>query len=377
MSQKEFIGPNAIGKLADILSEVRPNNIFLVAGKSSYKTCGAEKKLEKLLKNFNLVYFNGFLPNPNINDVNNGIALFKKSKPDFVIAVGGGSVIDIAKAVNIISCQTGKPEDYIKGRALIERQGKPLVAVPTTSGSGSEATHFAVVYINGKKYSLAHHFIMPDYAIVDANLTLSLPIRITAETGMDALSQAIESYWAVGSTEKSKRYAQEAIKLILANLREATNQPNLHSRIAMSEAAYLAGKAINISKTTAPHAISYTLTYNHGIAHGHAVALTLGQMFIYNAKTDLYEINDPRGKRYVDSTTQELYKFLAVNSAEEACNLISNLMINIGLETRLTDFGLNDDDIKMAAGRVNLERLLNNPVRLTTATVKEILSSIK
>src|SRR3989344_471040 len=198
MSQKEFIGPNAIGKLADILSEVRPNNIFLVAGKSSYKTCGAEKKLEKLLKNFNLVYFNGFLPNPNINDVNNGIALFKKSKPDFVIAVGGGSVIDIAKAVNIISCQTGKPEDYIKGRALIERQGKPLVAVPTTSGSGSEATHFAVVYINGKKYSLAHHFIMPDYAIVDANLTLSLPIRITAETGMDALSQAIESYWAVG-----------------------------------------------------------------------------------------------------------------------------------------------------------------------------------
>ena len=128
-------------------------------------------------------------------------------------AVGGGSVIDTAKMIKIFSANKGNPESYIRGEKEIEKSGPPMVAVPTTSGTGSESTHFAVVYIGKTKYSLAHkEHVLPEYAIVDPKFTYCLPKRITAETGIDALGQAIESYWAVGSTDESKGYAREAIK---------------------------------------------------------------------------------------------------------------------------------------------------------------------
>ncbi|MEZ4822960.1 MAG: iron-containing alcohol dehydrogenase [Ignavibacteria bacterium] len=152
--------------------------------------------------------------------------------------------------MNVLSYQTNSPEQILKGESEIVRKGKPLIAVPTTSGAGSEATHFAVVYSGDKKYSLAHEYILPDYSVIDPQLTFSLPKEITATSGIDAFSQAMESYWNVNANEESRKYSRGAIQLIFDSLSKAVNEGDEESRINMSRAAHLAGKAINITKTT-------------------------------------------------------------------------------------------------------------------------------
>ena len=260
MKQEEYLGLGGIKHLEDILKNNHFENIFLVTGKDSYGSCGAEEAVYSLMSRYTFSRFCDFEVNPKIEDVERGISLFREKDYDMIVAIGGGSVLDIAKLIKILSPQSGKPKEYIKKEKEIEVQGMPLVAIPTTAGSGSEATHFAVVYIDKEKYSLAHDYILPEHAILDSKLTTNLPPKITASTGMDILSQAIESYWSVNSKDESKEYAQESISLVLNNLITAVNNPSPRSREFMLKASHLAGKAINITKTTAPHALSYPLT---------------------------------------------------------------------------------------------------------------------
>ena len=173
-------------------------------------------------------------------------------------------------------CLTGyPPQDLLMDSSFIENKGVPLVAVPSTAGTGSEATHFAVIYKENVKYSIAHPYLLPNCAIVDAQFTFELPPYITACSGFDALCQAIESFWSVQASEISKGYAREAIIKIRENLLNSIRESNQKSRQQMAHAALLSGKAINITKTTAPHAISYPFTSLYKISHGHAVSLSL------------------------------------------------------------------------------------------------------
>ena len=312
---------------------------------------------------------------PKLHDIKKGIKLFKENKCDFVIAVGGGSVIDIAKSINILAVKSEPAEKYIKGELKITNKGKTSVAIPTTSGSGSEATHFAVVYIDKTKFSLAHEdYMLPNYSIVDPQLTITLPKKITASTGMDALCQGIESFWCVNSTDKSKAYAREAIKLAINNLKEAVNNPSKESREAMAKAAHLAGKAINISKTTAAHAVSYPITSYFNIPHGHAVALTLPYFIPFNIQVTEKDILDKRGVNYVKETTKELLTILNTETKEEAQNKILNLMQEINLNTKIK-LGKEDIEIIIKNG-FDPQRVKNNPRLLTEENLRGILKNI-
>ena len=380
MSQKEIIGKGTIAKLKEILSERKLNNIFLVTGKSSYEKSGAKDAIEPILSDYKVTHFSDFEVNPKVKDIEKGMEIFKKNNCDFVIAVGGGSVMDIAKSINILASNEGNPTEYIKNQKNIENKGKVLVAVPTTSGSGSEATRSAVVYIDKTKYSLDHEFIIPDYTIVDSQLTMNLPKHITASAGMDALSQAIESYWCIDSTEESKDYARKAIKLIMGNLIDAVDNPTRESREAMAEASFLAGKAINISRTTACHAIAYPITSYFGVPHGHAVALTLAQMLVYNSKVTEKDILDKRGINYVHETLKEIAGLIGADDIQDANKRITSLMEEIGLKTRLSEIGVKtDEDIEIIIKNgFNPQRVNNNPRLLTEETLRnEILDEIK
>lgn len=359
--QQEYFGVGSVDRLEQILAQERPTKIFLVTGKKSYLSSGAQAKLEPILSPYQLTHFSDFAQNPDIEDVRRGIDLYQREGCDLVIAVGGGSVIDLAKAVNILAVQTGLPEQYLLKEKEIESRGKLLVAIPTTSGSGSEATHFAVIYVKSKKYSLAHQSLLPNYVLLDPSLTLTLPKEITAVTGMDALGQAIEAYWSVNSTEESRRYSEEAIRLILPNLYVAVNQPSEEARVAMMKAANLAGKAINIAQTTVSHALSYSLTSDFGIPHGHAASLTLGQAFRYNNAVTNEDCNDRRGVDYVKRMMADLILILGCRTATEARNRIKELMSSIGLETDLSRLGVKERDFNGVVNSVNLERLKNNP----------------
>ncbi len=375
MFQKEYFGSGSLRSVGDILKEEKYRHIFFVRGGKSYSVSGAEKILEPVLKGCEVEHFTGFSPNPKLEDVERGIEIFN-SECDVVVAVGGGSVIDMAKLINIFFSQEGEPSEYIKGLKKIRNKGRPLIAVPTTAGSGSEATHFAVVYVNGVKHSVAHEYMLPTYAIVDPELTKSMPKEIAASTGMDAFAQAVESFWSVNSTDISKKYSERAIMLAVSNLRDSVNRRLSKSRARMSEAAHFAGKAINIAKTTASHALSYTLTSNFGIPHGHAVALTLGSVLKYNSEVSDEDCNDRRGAEYVSKTIHDLYSLLNVSDPDEAKDKIENLMEDIGLETHLNPIGVQKDDIEKIAESVNYQRLSNNPRKMTMSDMISLLKGI-
>ena len=374
--QTEFIGKNSLKNIKKIISNLDAKKILLVTGKGSYKKSGSEEKLIQYLGDAVIKRFFDFEPNPNIKDVLVGINIISSFKPDLVIAVGGGSVIDIAKLINIFAVHVAKEKEiyeFVNESSSVKQAGLPLIAIPTTSGTGSEATHFAVVYIGNKKYSFAHEYVLPNFSIIDPSLSYSNPAYIKACSGFDALSQAIESFWAVGSTEESRSYSREAIKIILSSIEMAVLESDKKSMDRMSLAANLAGKAINISKTTAAHAVSYPITKLLGIPHGHAVALTLGSFFVINSHYSESQLNDSRGIQYFDNISKELLNLFDCSRSEQVSQRWSQIMTNIGLETNLKSiFSKKNIDYELIKKEINLERLNNNPVKVNSSQIENL-----
>lgn len=374
--QKEYFGVGSINKLSSILDVLKAKKVFLVTGKKSFTESGIESKINELLINFEVKRFFDFDTNPKIEDIEKGLKEFREFSPDIIVAIGGGSVIDIAKSVGILADESGSIEDFVLGKTKLDDRKVPLVAIPTTSGSGSEATHFAAIGIGDTKYALAHPSLLPEFVIIDPELTYSLPAKITAETGADALCQAIESYWSINSTDESKEYAKESMILSFVNLKDAVLDPNELSRSAMAKASFLAGKAINISKTTACHAFSYPLTSRYGIVHGHAVALTLTDVLLYNSKVEEVDVNDNRGVDYVKENIREIVEILGFENSSVAANSLKKLFEDIGLHMSLSGLGVKEEDISFIIDNVGYERLKNNPRRIDTENAKKILENI-
>ncbi|MEK6940117.1 MAG: phosphonoacetaldehyde reductase [Nanoarchaeota archaeon] len=377
--QREYVGSGCLIRLKEVLEAEKPSSIFLVTGKVSYGQSGAQRVIEPLLSNYKVTYFSEFSVNPQLEDIKKGISLYRQAGCDLVIAVGGGSAIDIAKSIHLLAAQPGAAEKYITKELTPVHKPKPFIAIPTTAGTGSEATHFAVIYIEKVKYSLGHkEWMIPQYVFLDPTFTLGLPKSITASTGIDALCQAVESYWSTQSTEESKKYARQAITLILNHLVPAVHKPSLQSREAMLQGANLAGKAINISKTTACHSVSYPITSYFGVAHGHACALTLGEMCKYNNDITDHDCLDTRGAAYVKGILSELCELFQVSTVEEMQRKIDGIMDQVGLTRKLSMLNisaLEHHDIIVANG-FNPERVRNNPRELTEGALREILKKI-
>jgi alcohol dehydrogenase class IV len=367
MKQTEYFGEDSLRHLVNIARSHKAKKVLVVTGKKSFILSGAEAYLSDLFKDIEVVRFSDFDVNPRLDDVRGGIKILRDYEPQLIVAIGGGSVLDMAKLVNCLGANSHRnPVDIIKDSTLVEHEGLPLVAVPTTAGTGSESTHFAVVYVRGKKYSLAHNFILPKYAILDSRLLLAVPQGIAATSAMDALSQAVESYWAVGSNSESQAFSREAIGIILENIVPAVIMKEKTAIQELFSASHLAGKAINIAKTTAPHAISYSITKRHNVPHGHAVALTLGSFFIINSRKDL-PLNDSRGQEYVDVIMTELFCLFSCSSGLQCAEKIHEIMSLIGLETDSARLGLtSSDDIGHIVRSINLERLSNNPIAVSS-----------
>jgi len=257
---------------------------------------------------------------------------YSANKNQAIVAIGGGSVIDLAKAIIFRCIDASLPVPF-------------FIAIPTTAGSGSEATHFAVVYRNNKKHSLVNDKLLPAVAILDPRLGYSLPPYQTAVSGMDVLAQAVESYWNINATAESKHYAAECINIWKEYFLDSVNKPDAINREKMLWAAHLAGKAINITRTTGPHALSYYLTKHYNVPHGQAVALFLPLFFIYN------------------NAGADLCSLLKVKKPVEAMEYTRKTMANAGLATHLSALGLQKESIVPALlDEVNDERFVNNPV---------------
>jgi len=377
MKQKIFLGYDSYKKLYDVLEKFSPKKIFLVTGKKSYFLSGAKNLLSEFINKYNYFRFYDFETNPKLKDLINGINIFNREKCDIIIGVGGGTVMDIAKSISILATQKGDLEEFIKGEISLKERQIPSIMIPTTAGTGSESTHFSVIYINKTKYSLAHNSLLPDFVILDPVFTENLPPYITACTSMDALCQAIESFWSTNSTEESRTYSKQAIELIMTNIIKNVNNPDRASREKMLIASNLAGKAINIAKTTAAHSISYSLTSYFNIPHGHAVALTLPYFIEFNSNVSSENLQDSRGVEFIKDRMSELFTILKVETADKAKEKIINIMKYINLETRLSKLGINRNDIDIIIKNgFNIQRMKNNPRLVTKKDLQNLLEKI-
>ena len=371
------MAPGAIETVRSLLDDRVAHSVFVVADRTAYDKSGARMYLKSALQGRVQAIFDDFAPNPKYADVMRGIKFWYTHPCDIMIAIGGGSAIDMAKLIGICGTHRGQYRELLTGEIPIRDKAAPLIAIPTTAGTGSEATHFAVVYVGGQKYSVVHANVLPDYAIIDPNLTANLPPSITAHTGLDALSQAVESLWSVNATAQSRVFASEALRLVLDNLEAAVHRPTLDVRANMCRAAHLSGKAINISKTTAPHAISYTLTSQFGVPHGLAVALTLGAVLIYNNGVTSSDCWHPKGVAQVQNDIRGINRLIGVESSEEARKHIDDLISTIGCPTRLRQIGVDTAaDLETIVQNVNTERLKNNPRALSQFELRRILREI-
>ena len=349
MEQQVYLGQESIKEIVPLLKRHNTKHVFLVRGKGSFATCGAERIVNNALSELDCTFteFYDFSENPKCEDMDRGIALLKNSGADAIIAIGGGSVLDMAKLIRFFNSYKGEvtEKSFEKFCDLL-----PLIAMPTTAGTGAEATHFAVVYKDKVKYSAEHDDMLPNYAIIYPPFTYGNPKYLTACTGFDALAQAIEAFWNLNATEESDIYAEKAIKLLWHNLPDVVNRPTEELRDKVSEGSYWAGRAINITKTTAPHAFSYPFTTYYGYPHGYAVALTFPFFMGLNCSED----NQDRCR------VSRLLKLINFDNKLDIMEQMEAYVDSIQL--RMREHILIDKDFILS--QVNLERLKNNPVQL-------------
>jgi phosphonate metabolism-associated iron-containing alcohol dehydrogenase len=291
------------------------------------------------------------------------------SAPDWVIGIGGGSVLDFAKSVAFMAGQQESLWAFLTHKNVApSRPGLPLIAIPTTSGTGSEVTPWATVwdFQENKKYSLSDPRMFARHAIVDPSLTLSLPPHITAYTGYDALSQALEAYWSRYANPVSDLFALEAIHLLLAHLGPVVENPDcLEHRVALAKASLYDGLAFSNTKTTAVHAVSYPMTLHYGVPHGVACSLTLAEFWQYNV-----EAIDP-------AKVVRLLAAAGEQTSEAFAERLRALAHQIGLPVTLAEAGIPREGIDVILDEgFHPERVVNNPRQLTRKDLREILERI-
>lgn len=305
----------------------------------------------------NYTFFYGFKPNPLYDDIMEGIRLFKNNKCDSIISVGGGSAIDSAKAIKLFL-----PLD--DSRNYLEQEHKYInlkhIVIPTTAGTGSESTRYSVIYYNGVKQSLTDDMIIPDVVILDSNFINTLPISQRKATILDALCHSIESIWSVNATSQSREYASKAIKIILANIDDYLLGNNTNNSKILY-AANLAGKAINISQTTAAHAMSYKLTSLYKVPHGIAVAVCLPQVWKYLIDNRNDDINNSL------SIIDKAFEMSNNESFDAFCTLLKKYEIKTIID---------ENDIETLVDSVNVTRLKNYPITLSRELLRKMYFSI-
>ena len=282
----------------------------------------------------------------------------RSSDFDLVVGVGGGSSLDMAKVASIMKINPGSPSEYI-GVNRVEERGIPLIAVPTTSGTGSEATSTIVIVHEGRKTGITSPPVMPSVAIVDPNLTVTMPPRVTANTGLDALSHAVEAYMSVDANPLSDALALEAIGLIADNLTVAYSQTgNMEARYHMALASLLAGLAITNAGTCGGHATAYGYAVRYKLAHGYACAMALPYIMDFNAMACLQKMANMAVALGENVEGVSLWE-----AASMAVFAVYRLNERLGIPHSLKDLGVPREEIPdIADDMMKVGRLiLHNP----------------
>ncbi len=357
-------------KIVSIINQKNFKKIIVFAGKQSFYKSGANKilKLFTEKKNVKLIFKNKNIPDS--NELKKLYITFSKFKPDLVIAIGGGTVLDYSKILNILDDIENLEKRIIMQKIVPKKKNYFLLALPTTAGSGAEVTSNAVIYVNKVKFSIEGEKLIPDQFILVSEFVIKNPKKIKSSSGFDAISQAIESVLSLKSSKKSVNFALASLELSLGNYLKYLDKPTEQNSSLMLLASNLSGKAISISKTIAPHAVSYPFTSYFNVSHGHAVSLTLNDFLkfnYFNQKISQSSFN--LNERY-----KLLFKKFKVKNINELDLYLKDIKKKANLEDNFNNLGINlDKDIEKILDGLNEQRLKNNPIKINKKDIKEIL----
>ena len=367
---------NGIAQLPAILQEVGCKKLFLVVD-SSYPFLNIKDAIEALPVQ-EKVMFSDFTPNPLYEQVCQGIELLKSSGCDTILAVGGGSAIDVAKCIKLaVLAAEGNAAiipPLVSQRLPIDGAMIPFIAIPTTAGTGSESTHNAVMYYEGAKQTVTNDGVLPDYAVLEPSVLKTLPLYQKKCTMMDALCQGIESWWSVNSTEESYEYSRKAIELIMAHWRKYIFENDDEAAAQIMLAANYGGRAINITQTTAAHAMSYKITSMYKLPHGHAVAVCLPEIWEYMLG-HMEQCIDSRGQEYLADIFNQIAKAMGCDTPADAIALFRQMMVDMELKNPVAQSD-KAGEVEMLTGSVNPVRLKNNPVQLNAEVIRGLYETI-
>jgi alcohol dehydrogenase len=361
---------NSTEDIKKFINDKSFKKIFVLCGKKSFVTSGAEELFKKIIidKKIKLFYKKSELPilEELIEIINN----IKNFKPDLILAVGGGAVIDYAKIANVVDVREDLADLIINYSYPLKKKYTKLTVIPTTAGSGAEVTSNAVIYVDGIKHSFESELLIPDNFFLIPEFLISAPNKIKASAGFDAIAQALESLVSKKSNEQSVEYASKSLRVSVNSFISFVNNPNMKNATEMSIAANLAGKAISISKTTAPHAASYPFTSLFNISHGHAVGLFFERFFKFNYENlEKSEVSFNLKKRF-----DLIFNLFDVPNIETFNSTISSIKKQAKLEDNMKLLNIDlDKNIEKIIGGVNLLRLGNNPVKINENDITNII----
>ena len=363
---------NGISHLGEALEGA--TKVFVVCD-SSFPFLNIKSDIENMGKPH--VLFSDFTPNPLYEQVCKGIDLFQITKCDSILAVGGGSAIDVAKCTKLaVLAKEGNAAlipPLVSTRVECDGSKIPFIAIPTTAGTGSESTHNAVMYYEGAKQTVTNDGVLPDYAILEPSVLKTLPLYQKKCTMMDALCQGIESWWSVNSTEESYEYSRKTIELIMANWRKYIFENDDEAAANIMLAANYGGRAINITQTTAAHAMSYMITSLYKLPHGHAVAVGLPEIWEYMIG-HMDKCLDKRGQEYLDDIFSDIANAMGAKTPTEAIDIFREIMLE--LEFVNPESSNRDEELNVLSTSVNPVRLKNNPILLDPDTIKHMYELI-
>ncbi|MDD8049099.1 MAG: iron-containing alcohol dehydrogenase family protein [Thomasclavelia sp.] len=360
---KIIFGNGRLNELSALTKQFKGEGL-LICDKFFYDN-GLAKQILDNTPTINTLYYD-VSPNPDTSEVDACSQLIRNNDLKFIVALGGGSVIDCAKVASTLALTNDSVTKYHGTGKELPSLHLPLIAIPTTAGTGSEVTCAAVLTNRElmKKAPINSDNFYPLYAIIDPELTYNIPKQITANTGMDVLCHALEGFWSKGHQPICDIFALKACKLVFDNLLEVYHNPdNKEARSNMCEASLLAGMAFSIPKTTSSHACSFPLTNIYGIPHGEACALTIDYFALIN--------KDAKDKRLVS-----FVKELGFKDVEEMAIKIKEMKKEMKMRIDLKDLNISKDQLSDLISLSRHPNLYNNPVEITDTMLKDMYQSM-
>ena len=364
---------NTIEDINTFIADKSFKKIFILCGKKSFTISGAENFINKMIvnKETKKLYKNSDFPV--LEELIEIIKEIKNFKPDLILAIGGGAVIDYAKIANVADARSDLKELIVNYSYPFKKKFTKLAVIPTTAGSGAEVTSNAVIYVDSIKHSFESNLLIPDNFFLIPEFIVSAPDKIKASAGFDAIAQALESLVSKKSNDQSIDYATKSLKISINSYLSFLHDSNIKNAAEMCIAANLAGKAINISKTTAPHAVSYPFTSLFNISHGHAVGLFFEKFFKFNYDN----LNKSDTSFDLKKRFDLIFSLFDVSNIDNFNSKLSLIKKKANLEDDLTKLNINlNKSSENIINGINLLRLGNNPVKIDGKDIYDIISKI-